>query len=217
MSYQIIDPLGNVAHDAIHDIESFFWLLIHIMLTRNGPGGSRRDISVALAGVLDLYFHGDPGTLSRKKGGLFLFSKKYEDAQAELSNLMVHFDSYFEPLKSLVQQWWNLLYFAHKYEAYELWNIHANTLRILDKPLPGPSSAQSEQTNPEVNRREEYHKSTLDAIKNSTIARRPQPRTPEKRDRKATSTASAQPVDPVSQIAGRGPSKKHRKEKATGH
>ncbi|KIJ42453.1 hypothetical protein M422DRAFT_780039 [Sphaerobolus stellatus SS14] len=217
MSYQIIDPNGKVAHDAIHDIESFFWLLIHIMLTRNGPGGSRRDISVALERVLNQYFHADPSTLTIMKGGLFLFSEKYEDAQAELSNLMVHFDSYFESLKGLVQEWWNLLYFAHKYKAYELWNVHANTLRILDKPLPGSSSAQSEQTNQEVNRREEYHKSTLDAIKNSTIARRPQPRTPEKRDRKATSTASAQPVDPVSQIAGHGPSKKHRKEKATGH
>src|ERR1700684_2514021 len=29
-------------HNAIHDLESFFWVLVYICLTRNGPGGKRR-------------------------------------------------------------------------------------------------------------------------------------------------------------------------------
>src|SRR5258708_19796751 len=33
----------HVFHDAVHDLESFFWVLVHICLTRNGPGGVRRD------------------------------------------------------------------------------------------------------------------------------------------------------------------------------
>lgn len=84
MSYQIIHPLGNIVHDAIHDIESFFWLLIHIMLTRNDPEGSCRYISVVLESVLEQYFYGNPGMLSSEKRRLFLLSKTYEDAQAEL-------------------------------------------------------------------------------------------------------------------------------------
>lgn len=74
---------------------------------------------------------------------------------------MAHFDPYFEPLKAFVQNWWHHLYFEYKYEAYEQWNIHANTLRIFKKPLAGSSSAQSEQTKAEETRREEYLRSTL--------------------------------------------------------
>jgi len=32
-----------VFHDANHDLESFFWVLIHICLTCKGPGGIRRE------------------------------------------------------------------------------------------------------------------------------------------------------------------------------
>lgn len=34
---------GPVVHSAIHDLESFFWVLLYLCLTRSGPGGERRD------------------------------------------------------------------------------------------------------------------------------------------------------------------------------
>src|SRR5258708_39138540 len=33
----------KVFHDAVHDLESFFWVLVHICITWQGPGGVRRE------------------------------------------------------------------------------------------------------------------------------------------------------------------------------
>ena len=33
----------DVFYNAVHDLESFFWVLVHICLTRQGPGGVRRE------------------------------------------------------------------------------------------------------------------------------------------------------------------------------
>jgi len=37
------DHGDSVFHDAVHDLESFFWVLIHMCITRRGPGGVRRE------------------------------------------------------------------------------------------------------------------------------------------------------------------------------
>lgn len=33
----------SFVHHAVHDMESFFWVLLYLCLTRKGPGGARRD------------------------------------------------------------------------------------------------------------------------------------------------------------------------------
>src|SRR5882672_1308755 len=37
------DHQDVVFHDAVHDVESFLWVLIHMCITRQGPGGVRRE------------------------------------------------------------------------------------------------------------------------------------------------------------------------------
>ena len=101
-------------HTAIHDMESFFWVLLYICLTRCGPGGYRRkELSNGwplntmedkrLASVVSRLFGGDRPTLRVNKNLLF-------DQQEDLElHILPSIHPYFEPLKPLILNWWNIL------------------------------------------------------------------------------------------------------------
>jgi len=101
-------------HTAIHDMESFLWVLLYICLTRCGPGGYRRkELSNGwplntmedkrLASVVSRLFGGDRPTLRVNKNLLF-------DQQEDLElYILPSIHPYFEPLKPLILNWWNIL------------------------------------------------------------------------------------------------------------
>ncbi|KAI0329138.1 hypothetical protein GY45DRAFT_1337665 [Cubamyces sp. BRFM 1775] len=135
-------PPSTVAHDAIHDMESFFWVLLFFCITHVGPGGGRRK---ELVGDLDAFpaqdreevqrirrinyclFEGDMGTIACNKAELFGHPQDFE------VHVLPYVHPYFEPLKPMLRRWWDLLVLAYAFEGYEYHNIHALVIKILDK------------------------------------------------------------------------------------
>lgn len=163
-----------VVHDAIHDMESFFWVLLYICITRSGPGGDRRkelteDFNAAsepsrtqileLRRMVHCFFDGGLEIIAWNKKDLFESSSKEFE-----THLLVHVHSYFEPLKPLLRQWWELLLLAYKFEGYEYHNIHKFVIELLEKALgtlndlPAKESTDDEQrlTRDAVKKRDDF-------------------------------------------------------------
>jgi len=112
-------------------MESFFWVLLYICLTRCGPGGHRRqELSRGwplddpqcrqLAMAVWNYFDADKSVLTKEKRQLFLEPQRFEESILPL----IH--PYFKPLKSLILTWWNILVRGFN-----------DTYTCRDKPLYG--------------------------------------------------------------------------------
>src|SRR5260221_3122532 len=129
----------KVFHDAVHDLESFFWVLVHICITRQGPGGVLREELEqeneakeeyeGLRRVVHFFFDSDMGTMAANKSEIFTHPNHFE--QYVLDN----FHDYFQPLRDLVLEWYHLLILAHQFHAFEYYNIHDMVLEILDRAL----------------------------------------------------------------------------------
>ncbi|KAH9891353.1 hypothetical protein C8Q73DRAFT_782828 [Cubamyces lactineus] len=134
-------PPSNVVHDAIHDMESLFWVLLFLCITRAGPGGERREDFVGeltdfpnvrqdqvarLRNVVRNLFDGDMATIASYKELLFLNPENFE------TEIFCHIHPYFEVLKPTLRRWWNLLVLAYAFEGYEYHNIHALVIELLD-------------------------------------------------------------------------------------
>ncbi|KAF9000920.1 hypothetical protein BDZ89DRAFT_1147122 [Hymenopellis radicata] len=129
-------PSPDLFHDAVHDIESFFWVLIHICLTRSGPNAQRRaelDDSKdhpQLHLVVYCFFDGDQDLLAFNKKKLLKTPDDFE------KYIIPHFHPYFDELKPFMQEWFSLLVLAYQYvEGYEYHNIHRRVQDILDRAL----------------------------------------------------------------------------------
>ncbi|KAG6815017.1 hypothetical protein H0H93_011283, partial [Arthromyces matolae] len=142
-SETVITPPGQTeappfAHQAIHDLESFLWVLVRICLTRKGAGvdmyrdelkEDAKEYDPELAAVLEQYFGTrSPPSLQIKK--MFLMHQP-----TKFDVVINHFHPYFNPLKGLVRQWWHILILGYKYRAYEFFNIHQCIVRLLDDAL----------------------------------------------------------------------------------
>ena len=129
----------KVFHDAVHDLESFFWVLIHICITRQGPGGVRREeleqkneadeAYDGLRRVIYYLFDSDMNTMQDNKAQLFTHPLDLEPF------ILDNFHPYFQPLKEVVKEWFHLLILAHKFHAYEYYNIHHMVLEVLDRAV----------------------------------------------------------------------------------
>ena len=130
---------GHVYHDAVHDLESFFWVLVHICLTRKGPGGVRREELeeksdeneefTPFRRVIFCFFDSSEDTMRANKRHLFMHPDKLEEF------VLGNFHDYFHSLKGLVKEWFHVLLLAHKFHAFEYHNIHDMVLETLDKTL----------------------------------------------------------------------------------
>ncbi|KAH6912255.1 hypothetical protein BKA70DRAFT_829753 [Coprinopsis sp. MPI-PUGE-AT-0042] len=108
----------EVFHSAIHDMESFFWVLLHICLLHSGPGQSQSSASNnqnttgereverhARADALrTFFFDGDKDTLRVHKRTLFM---KGEDGIKD--HIFPFIDPYFAPLQQLILDWFRVL------------------------------------------------------------------------------------------------------------
>ncbi|KIJ45924.1 hypothetical protein M422DRAFT_778678 [Sphaerobolus stellatus SS14] len=208
MSHDIVSVTSKNAHDSVHDIESFFWVLIHIALIRGGPGGVRRIISNSdteerLNHILTNYFDSeDPSKISAYKWTIFA-EVSYEAAKLNLEeDLLNNFDPYFDPLKPFIREWWSVLKMAYEFKAYELWNIHDHTQKLFEEAIenlgPNPHAdadleAQqqwAQMTENEVLRRKKYQEDTKNTVEAHTFASDPNI-TPDKR------AGVSRPQDPL--------------------
>ncbi|KAI8968745.1 hypothetical protein BD414DRAFT_582045 [Trametes punicea] len=166
----------SVIHDAVHDMESFFWILLYLCLTRLGPGGSRRkelkvDIEemsdsdertriVRLRRIVFSFFDGDIATLAWNKRQLL------EEWTAFESEILIHVHEYFAPLKPVLLQWWHLLLLAYEFHGYEYHNIHDHVIALLEKALddlgnqvpmePSERTAEAEAEAEALKKREDF-------------------------------------------------------------
>ena len=100
----------TVTHDAIHDMEAFFWVMTYICITRQGPGGDRRDDlkpegnapKQLLLTNYYLFSSDEVHDLVHNKRRMFTMDECEEYA------LQV-FHPYFNSLKPLMRKWWKIL------------------------------------------------------------------------------------------------------------
>jgi hypothetical protein len=128
-----------VFHDAVHDIESFFWVLVHICLTRKGPGGVLREEleeendddeqGILIRRLFYCFFDSDNETMQTNKAHIFANPDDLE------TFVLDNFHPYFHELKGLVKEWFHTLRLAHQFHAFEYYNIHDMVLEILEKAL----------------------------------------------------------------------------------
>lgn len=126
-------------HDSIHDLESFFWVLVHTCLTRKGPGPDRRDELVKsdpdeddkkLRHMIHDLFDADDQTLLKTKHRLF-------DYPGDLNDKYIRaFHPYFCVLGPLVVDWWNVL--RHGYFTLNKLTpgiIHRQVIELIEKTI----------------------------------------------------------------------------------
>jgi hypothetical protein len=124
-------------HNAIHDLESFFWVLTYLCLTRQGPGGRRRDELMPQQSRLPenepivrpfFCFFGDEdiGNMAKNKRKLFQLDdyKEY---------VLKHTHPYFLPLEPLLLKWWKILRLGYKYPVFEA--VHDAFLDALKETI----------------------------------------------------------------------------------
>ena len=172
----------NVFHDAVHDLESFFWVLVHICLTRQGPGGVRREELEqkneakekynGLRRVILCFFDSDVTTMAANKAEIFTHPDEFD--QYVLDN----FHEYFQPLKDLVKEWFHLLVLAHQFHAFEYHDIHDMVLEILDRALESAAPDDvNEATRKVLEDREANIKKLLDGNPFGKVQQSPPPHT----------------------------------------
>ncbi|KAK0438872.1 uncharacterized protein EV420DRAFT_1279836 [Desarmillaria tabescens] len=125
ISHKILDKAVNVVHVAIHDMESFFWVVIYICLTRAGPGGPLRHTLKSLSEADDndtyetrkiralVYFFFD----APESDILYNKRKLFDNPGPEhlQEHILDYFDPYFAPLKPVVLEWWRILNLAYHF------------------------------------------------------------------------------------------------------
>ncbi|RDB16492.1 hypothetical protein Hypma_002857 [Hypsizygus marmoreus] len=159
-------------HDSVHDMDSFNWVLIHICLTRKGPGlnqlrdelalekyiNGKDPYVVALNKCINRFFDGDEPTLLRERSNLL--------AEPEImdKDILPYFHEYFHPLRPLISRWWHTLVLAYHYRAFEYYHTHDFFLEILQLTIDeykGDSSFNgtdgNEGTEREIQRRIERY------------------------------------------------------------
>jgi len=126
----------KVFHDAVHDIKSFFWVLVYICITRQGPGDVRRkeleqenEEYNGLRRVVHFLFESDMNTMAANKVEMFTHAGHLEEYMLD------NFHDYFQPLRKVVKEWFHLLILAHQFHAFEYHDIHDMVLEVLDCAL----------------------------------------------------------------------------------
>jgi hypothetical protein len=85
-------------HTAIHDVESFWWVLLYVILEYSGPGVKREVPKGVRDFIVELYESGE--ALERR---LNIFS------DTGMQEALSHFDPCFAGLKDLIQTWHTFL------------------------------------------------------------------------------------------------------------
>ncbi|KAH8087128.1 hypothetical protein BXZ70DRAFT_955687 [Cristinia sonorae] len=142
---------GGPVHTAIHDMESVFWVVLYICLSRRGPGGARREetqwptLETPHAGrvrrIIEALFDSPlETTVARNKRNLFENHKDFE------VDVLPFIHPYFKPLETLLLRWFKLFQIAYRtYDDVGQGIIHDQVLDVLNDAL----KALPKQTDPE--------------------------------------------------------------------
>ena len=164
MSAEVMNIRHRLAHNkynhraakftrqAVHDMESFFWVLVYICLTRNGPDGTRRneldhednpsDDTEGLQDVINCLFGCDWANIARNKTRVLECEKDLVDL------IFPYFHPYFNGLKDLMRKWRELLYRAHQFHLVEYDTIHDRSLELIEEALVKIASNLGEDREP---------------------------------------------------------------------
>ena len=145
------------SHDAIHGLESFFWVMTEHCLLRSGPGGELRP-------ELDpLSRHNFQSTKDKELRGLyeafFGSSTSAEDislnkrimlrSEHDYEGLLPYIHSYFEPLKLCLWRLFMLVRSAHRFALDDIYTPFLRVLgqaeeSLLDLQLPITPASENE-------------------------------------------------------------------------
>ncbi|THH27916.1 hypothetical protein EUX98_g6265 [Antrodiella citrinella] len=157
-------------HTGINDLESFFWVLVYQGLCREGPGGTRRHklvygessenptsgwsmTSEEVVTLKDYVFK----LFNYRNGGQTKL-QLFRDPPAFENETLPLFHPYFERLKPLLLEWWNLLLCTYKsYDAVVQGLIHDKVLIMLNKHLDLIRTGKGEMEPNEVETSEEVN------------------------------------------------------------
>ncbi|KAF8626879.1 hypothetical protein AX15_004649 [Amanita polypyramis BW_CC] len=124
------EDTGPPIHNAVHDMESFLWVLLYIAITRTGTGMRRPEFNLdpdSDNDLRDIAKELFESGVSRKARCLF----QHEELEIVLK--YIHPD--FENFKDLFRKWrWSVLN-GHLFKAVEHYNIHKIVLNILDETI----------------------------------------------------------------------------------
>jgi hypothetical protein len=167
MSHEIIGR-HPPPHDAIHDLESLWWIIVHLALIREGPGKRRTVASGSnLEVILADFFDGDQRDLTLSKEGVF--ARKFNNSKDNMKlELFDYFHDYFDPIKPVLEKWWIILKSGFEFRGYEYANIHEMILNVLEQEVETFPESDGDLTEKELTRRAAYHRETLKAIRTQT-------------------------------------------------
>ncbi|KAK7686662.1 hypothetical protein QCA50_010262 [Cerrena zonata] len=133
------ERLTKFTHHAVHDVESFFWVLLYICLTRKGPGGARRDelnhvecpneYTKTLRHIILCLFNAEWANVAQNK------TKVLKSQELLENNIIPYIHGYFEDVRSLIKKWHALLQRAHRYHLVERDAIHDQSLELIEETL----------------------------------------------------------------------------------
>ncbi|KAI8968738.1 hypothetical protein BD414DRAFT_503890 [Trametes punicea] len=102
----------SVIHDAVHDMESFFW-------PSRGTQAHADRAALSHCLLLLRWRHCHPRMEQEAA------SRQWTAFESEI---LVHVHEYFAPLKPVLLQWWHLLLLAYEFHGYEYHNIHDHVI-----------------------------------------------------------------------------------------
>lgn len=127
---------GPWIHSVTDDTESFLWVIVFICMYYCGPGRERRQEleseDTEHYKVMHEIFYSDIKDLGRAKGKLMKTPKLFKEM------ILDRFHPYFDPLKGLVQKWYNIqrrLYALKRFDSDEEDHIHTYIQGLLDEAL----------------------------------------------------------------------------------
>lgn len=151
--FQYIQRQGRIFyHDAVHDMESFFWVLLYFALTRRSGNHMERKDKDAINAILSSVFSSERATSRESKEDLF-----YDPG--EVANCIALVDPYFDSLKPFLGRWFKLINVAITYRGYEYNQIHKHVIKILEeaiKALPD-NTEDAKHANDQIQARRKEH------------------------------------------------------------
>ncbi|TRM59836.1 hypothetical protein BD626DRAFT_506572 [Schizophyllum amplum] len=136
--------------DAVHNVEAFFWSLLYICITRDGPGSHRRrELTCnmdeirdpaekaavqSLRHITNCFFDGDAHTLLVNKRNLHRAAGTDSDDDF-VKHVLPHVAPYFEPFKDTLRNLFDVLMLAYAFRAFEYRDIHSRAIAILEDLL----------------------------------------------------------------------------------
>jgi len=174
MSAEILDPRNpislhpiDVFHDAIHDMESFYWILLNFALTCESGNVKLRNfdnISETRQLIDDIFTNVMANSANIKGGYLRELTEHMDDVINQV-------DPYFDFLKPFLTRWWKTLQVGYRFRAYEYESIHTYVMNILEEALEEARKLSSSERHAiaEIDRRKSAYETLCNGSKGTVI------------------------------------------------